>query len=101
MHKPVPLLLNGTRLRTVIIDLHVSNTCAFDSVAQVIAVGCVEGFLNTHVLNHQNEFCQFIKKMIDVKTTRTDLYKYRAQLLQTYLKKLILIIKFSSLANAI
>ena len=63
MHKPVPLLLNGTRLRTAMKDLHVSNTCAFDSVAQVIAIGCVEGFyFNTQVLNHQNEFCQFIKK---------------------------------------
>ena len=63
MHKPVPLLLKGTRLRAAMKNLHVSKTCAFDSVAPVVAVGCVEGFyLNTHVLNQQNEFCQFIKK---------------------------------------
>lgn len=78
----IPLLFNGTRTRTGIKDVLVSNTCAFDAVSQIIAVGCVDGFnLSTSILNSDNMYCQFVKAMIVKNSKKQYLYKRQAEIL--------------------
>lgn len=87
----VPLLLNGLRTRSGVDKLILKNTCAFDAVAQVIAAASADGFaVNTTVLtNTGNNFCMFVKNMLDDAKSREDLYKIRAQIVQHYFKKTI------------
>lgn len=63
-----PLFYYGSRTKTGIKGVILTNTCAFDAVSQIIAVGCVDGFnFNTSIPNSDNMYCQFIKAMVDKK----------------------------------
>lgn len=91
--RKIPLLLNGSRSRSGVENVLLTNTCAFDAVSQTIAAGCIDGFdLNTSVLNSDDMFCQFITAMIDPNNIKQDLYKLRVEMLERFFEKNNLII---------
>lgn len=87
--KYIPLLQNGNKTRSGIKDLILINTCAFDAVAQVFATACADGFVisTTVFSNSTNNFCNFLKDILDNKKTKLDLYKNRPRLLENYFDK--------------
>jgi hypothetical protein len=87
--KYIPLLQNGSKTRSGIKDLILTNTCAFDAVTQVFAAASADGFaVSTTVFsNSTNNFCNFLKGMLDDKMTKLDLYKNRARILENYFAK--------------
>lgn len=86
--RKIPLLLNGSRSRSGVENVLLTNTCAFDAVSQTIAAGCIDGFdLNTSVLNSDDMFCQFITASIDKKNIKQDLYKLRVEMLERFFEK--------------
>lgn len=65
-------------------DTIISNTCAFDSVSQTLAVGVVDDYKFSRTLRDtDDDYFNFIK-MIAANDNITDIYKHRSDILKTF-----------------
>lgn len=79
----VALLRNGSITPFADKNTIISNTCAFDSVAQAIAIGVVDEYaLNRIKRKNDDEYYKFINMIIDNDTE--NVYKLRSDILKKY-----------------